>query len=158
MATSAPNASPLDIAPPFLIATAGANVLGLQLNVLHDHVSSLSPEIHSKFRQKSNPVLKSAIQTIAGARAIDSAIAALSPFVEIYNQLVSVRKETPESALRSEPDVVNIKSPSPKSNDNMVQKTNLKRLSAPTHVEIVASGTPDINQVLARPRPDRGNR
>ncbi len=51
-----------------------------------------------------------------------------------------------------------IKSPSPNCNDYVVEKTNRKRLSAPTYAEIAASGTPHINQVLDRPRPDRANR
>ncbi len=39
-----------------------------------------------------------------------------------------------------------------------VTKTNAWWLSAPTYAEIAASGTPDINPVLARFRPDRSNR
>ncbi len=162
MATSAPNSSPLDRPPPSLLTipptTSWANVLSLQLNVLHDHLSSLSPEMHSKSAQKSQPILESAMQTISGAGAIDSAIAALSPFVDIYKQLVNARNETSKSAFRSEPDVVNIESPSPNSNDHMVRMTNRKRLSAPTYAEIAASGMPDNHHVLPRPRPDRANR
>ncbi len=86
-----------------------------------------STKIHSKCAQKSNPELKSAAQTTAGAGAIDSATAAQFLFVEICKHLVNIRKETTASALRSEPHVVNIKSPSPKSDDHVVQKNESQR-------------------------------
>ncbi len=74
MAASTPTVSPLGRPPPPMLAppatTASTNAVGLQLNVLNDHLKSIAPEIHQNFSQ----ILNRAVQTVSGAAAIDSAI------------------------------------------------------------------------------------
>ncbi len=84
MAASTPTASLLGRPPPPMLAspatTAWANALGLQLNVLNDHLKSIAPEIHQNFSQ----ILNRAVQTVSGAAAIHSAISALAPFKNLH--------------------------------------------------------------------------
>ncbi len=146
------------LAPP--ATTAWANALGLQLNVLNDHLKSIAPEIH----QNSSQILNRAVQTVSGAAAIDSAISALAPFINLHAQLVNARKHALNPAVRTHDhmaDTTNVDrfiSPSQLPNETPAPNENRKRPATRTYAEIAASGVPQHARPIIRPRPDRANR
>ncbi len=95
MTAPAVNFSPSHRPPPSFISpspsTAWAAILGLNLNVLHDHIRFSAPDIFANIPEKLVNMMKSAAGTVVGSAALDAARAALSPFVELHHQITSIR-------------------------------------------------------------------
>ncbi len=171
MAASAPNSSPPGgTSTPLLApstATTWATALGLQLNVLNDHLKTLAPEMYADTPQEDSLLLHSEAETVAGSAAIDNALAALAPFVKIHAQLSSIRSTKSHSPLHTSPNATsNLNkyypiSPSSRQFERQDPGNSRKRPTAPTYAQVAATFVPasaENAQKIARPRPDRANR